>query len=192
MLRDLDTLAGVDAWHMWRSGGCMRGVALRIQPVDGRPWNTFTIRESRANGCKTELEKRLYAIAHRDGGWLMPAITAQAYTDKTTGAPLRVAVCKTEPLYGFVADNMPEPKTFGDMSAPVWRKRVYDGNTLLAVKWSTLINAGVAVRVWPANTTENASCQSSAQQRGTDNAARLPDKSDGQLMFPWDESPEGR
>jgi hypothetical protein len=69
----LDALAGIDVWHIDKIKG-IRGIALRIQT--GKYWKTFTVRNKRESGAKTEYEKRKYAIEH---GYLYPYLTVQAY-----------------------------------------------------------------------------------------------------------------
>jgi hypothetical protein len=59
LLRDFDTLAGIDAWHI-EDDGIVRGIASRVQ-VGDNDWRTFTVRSRRANGEKTEFEKRMKA-----------------------------------------------------------------------------------------------------------------------------------
>jgi len=90
--RDIDILAGIDAWHMLDSQGVMRGIASRVQ-WGPKNWRTFTIRKSRPTGATTELAKRLYALDHLDQGWLFPSLTIQAYvTEKREGRLLGAAI----------------------------------------------------------------------------------------------------
>lgn len=88
----LDTLSGIDVWHIDRVRG-IRGVALRIQTIIGtyKPYNTFTVRNKRNSGAKTEYEKRKFAI---ENGYLYPYITVQAYVNEHKQL-LSFAVAKT-------------------------------------------------------------------------------------------------
>ena len=66
MAKLLDTLAGIDVWYINRLNG-MRGIASRIQT--GVNYKTFTVRNKRKSGAKTEYEKRKIAI---EKGYLYP------------------------------------------------------------------------------------------------------------------------
>lgn len=67
----LDYNAGFDILHISSLG--VRAIASRIQVGD---YNTFTIRNKRESGTKTEFEKRKYAIQN---DYLYPNLTLQAY-----------------------------------------------------------------------------------------------------------------
>lgn len=73
-LRMLDMAAGVDFLHLSRSG-CVRGIASRMQCGD-RNWATFTVRENRASGARTELAKRNSSLVKNA---ISPELTVQAY-----------------------------------------------------------------------------------------------------------------
>ena len=91
--RDLDTLAGIDAYQRRTDKG-MRGIASRVQMDPGGAWNTFTVRLRRDSGATTEYEKRLSAV--RDcGGWLYAHLTVQAYLSPDGGTLLSAAVVRT-------------------------------------------------------------------------------------------------
>ena len=98
MAKDLDILAGIDAWHI---DGAVRGIASRIQY--GIPYNTFTVRMKRSSGIETEYAKRLQAI-ESDNGWLYPHITVQAYIDHDI--LLSAAACRTADLIRYIRDNL--------------------------------------------------------------------------------------
>lgn len=87
MARLLDTLAGIDFWNVQEGEG-IRGIATRIQR--GKSWRTFTVRNQRMSGARTEYEKRKQAI---EEGLLYPELTLQAYVDN--GKLLSYAVAKT-------------------------------------------------------------------------------------------------
>lgn len=137
--RRLDMLAGIDAWQVVSSRGAMRGIASRIQ-YGGCGWASFTIRRSRGTGARTELEKRLSAHRNRREGWLLPALTVQAYlSNRTDGQVLCVGVVYTADLYDFI-----ESGTAGK-DWTVQRNPV-DGNTFAVVWWDDLSRAGYTIR----------------------------------------------
>lgn len=138
---DLDVLAGIDGFQMVRESGRMRGIASRIQSMEkaktNRPYNSFTLRLERASGTKTEVEKRLEAIAGKDRGWLFPHLTVQAYVSAWDGDLLSAAVVKTEDLFAYLKVWRHEVKT---QYAP-------DGNKFLACYWSCMRRRGVRVAI---------------------------------------------
>ncbi len=105
--QDLDTLAGIDGFQMLDNLGVMRSIATRVQwmPVGYSPYRTFTIRTRRPNGARTEREKRLHAINHRDLGYLYPHITVQAYVRKDMDELLSVGIIRTIDLFACVRDH---------------------------------------------------------------------------------------
>lgn len=136
----MDLLAGIDGLQILPNRMGIRGIASRIQWGD-QDWGTFTIRETRGTGAKTELEKRLYAITHPDEGIMLPHLTVQAYiTQRRTGRLLSAAIAHTKELIPY-ADSVFKAKGKG-----VWRKPVEqdDGTTnyFLAVRWSEYKKAG--------------------------------------------------
>jgi hypothetical protein len=137
--RDLDVLAGIDAWQLLRSDRCMRGIASRVQWTDGKCWRTFTIRYSRMTGATTEWEKRWAAI--RDG-FLYPALTIHSYLSSDKSRLLAAGVVRTRELFEFV-----EARRRDDAWLQAHLRRVYDGNRLLWVSWDELAAAGVELRV---------------------------------------------
>lgn len=158
--KDLDVLAGVDAWQVVRPSG-MRPLASRVQAGWGRI-NTFTIRYSLRSGARTEIDKRIDAI--RDG-YLYPAITVQAYLDCPRKPSelfigwdgcrcpswldhplLSAAHIDTVALYEF-ADTW--RRRYGD-AEDLWRDRdggrvkdVTGGNRMLVIRWNALADAVV-------------------------------------------------
>lgn len=100
--KDLDTLAGIDAWQIHRESGQIYGVGSRVQPVTrgippgALPYNTFTIRLERHNGYETEYSKRLHAI---ERGALYPAITIHGYYCASQRTLLSSMSCKTRELF---------------------------------------------------------------------------------------------
>ncbi len=119
--KELDTLAGVDAWQMIDQDGRMRGIASRVQwiPCWPPPWSlghntgSFTIRTERPNGSTTEFEKRWTALNDPDRGWLMPHLTIQGYCTppKREGMLLGVSVIKTSDLINYAADVWARTRT---------------------------------------------------------------------------------
>lgn len=105
--QDLDMLAGIDGFQMLDKQGVMRSIATRVQwiPPQRSAYRTFTIRKSRPNGAKTEREKRLDAIEHRDLGCLYPHLTIQAYVRKSTEELLSVGIIRTIDLFACVRDH---------------------------------------------------------------------------------------
>lgn len=136
--RDLDVLAGIDAWQMVDQQGVMRGVASRIQWGD-KSWDTFTLRKDRPNGARTEVEKRMAAYTRPDEGWLMPTITVQAYIAKPrrTGRLIRAGVCYTRDLLEFTLTH-PCPKP---------RVNPEDGVLFDWYRWSQMKQAGYRVGI---------------------------------------------
>ena len=102
--KQLDTLAGIDAWNVHPARGHIFGLASRAQPspcplsIPSFPANTFTIRMQRDTGSLTEYAKRIDAIS---AGALFPTWTVHGYYFKKKGAYrfLSAMACKTLPLY---------------------------------------------------------------------------------------------
>ena len=122
----------------------MRGLASRVQPTD-RPWNTFSIRYSRRNGSETEYAKRMQAIRERERGWLLPALTVQAYVTKDRAQLLSACVVGTVSLFEFLQEQMTHA---GDCCVEL-KTTGSDGARFLAVKWSALRAAGIKILTWP-------------------------------------------
>jgi hypothetical protein len=111
----LDTLAGIDAYQYWDRG--IRGIAARVQQGNFR---TFTVRENRPSGAKTELEKRLFALHNKNKGCITSYWTLQAYMTKGYGRLLSVGLAKTEEFYRYIEQR----ETSGH---PFKRKNASDG-----------------------------------------------------------------
>ena len=130
MAKLLDTLAGIDVWYINKLNG-MRGIASRIQT--GVNYRTFTIRNKRQSGAKTEYEKRKIAI---EKGYLYPYLTVQAYVSDSDEL-LSFAVAKTEDIIdaidnGLCYKNHTGPKQIGQAEFYV-------------VKWDVMKNAGYQI-----------------------------------------------
>jgi len=94
----LDQCSGIDIIRKNEKG--LQGVAVRVQ--FGHNYNTFTIREKRHTGNKTELEKRIEQI---EGGYFYPAYTIQAYFNSRMDLNLKsIAIIDTKDLYKFIID----------------------------------------------------------------------------------------
>lgn len=134
LVRDFDTLAGIDAWHMHDAVGAMRSIASRVQW--GRNWRTFTIRVSRPTGGKTEFAKRLFALDNPDQGWLFPVLTIQAYVAEPAGQGrlLGAAIVRTRELFEFARQH---PRTH--------RHAGNGGEGFLHYRWAELRQAGIQV-----------------------------------------------
>jgi hypothetical protein len=121
VLMKLDNLCGIDYIRENKHG--MQGIAARVQW--GNAWNTFTIREKRHTGTKTEYEKRLYQI---NNGFFYPYFTLQAYFDnRKDNNLLSIGVIKTLDLYEFIEYN-PEK---------IFRRR--SDNEFIYVKWEDIV-----------------------------------------------------
>ena len=106
--KEIDTLAGIDAWHILDNEMGMRGIASRVQwkrkegiyahGFGKIGYCTFTIRWETANGGKTEIHKRSYAIMSEPGEVLYPMWTVQAYLTEPEGEYLSGAIIHTEEL----------------------------------------------------------------------------------------------
>lgn len=140
--RHLDQLAGIDAWQLVAGEG-MRGIASRVQPGH---WDTFTIRYERDTGNKTEWEKRCYALDNPASGWLLPALTIQAYVND--GVLNSVAVVRTADLFAYAREHL------AAKDRQVWIKGnrpdvVGDSNTFVVVPWSNLRRSKIRLCVRP-------------------------------------------
>lgn len=112
--QQLDMLAGIDAWQIHADGIC--GIASRVQagkaaidPKTGRPWKTFTVRERKTSGARTEYAKRKDAI--ETGRWLYPILTVQAYvTDWNHPEILSVGMAKTTDIIACIDKDLADLK----------------------------------------------------------------------------------
>lgn len=100
--RMLDLTCGTDYFQVYNDRGLVWGIASRMQEVDSRPFNTFTVRKARESGAKTEYEKRKDAIKR---GGVYPFLTMQGYVDKQTENLLSLAIAKTTDIMEFVENG---------------------------------------------------------------------------------------
>jgi hypothetical protein len=142
----LDVLGGIDYWHVMGNGIGVRGVASRVQWVD-RAWDTFTIRERRPGGAKTELSKRLECSGVADGR-LYPYLTVQAYLTKPrrSGELIQAHVTTTDSIIAFVMENY-ERVTRSSHGIGVWRQtNTDDGVEFLCVSATKMRGRGLHVK----------------------------------------------
>lgn len=131
-VKELDMLAGIDAWQIMPDNKGMRGIAQRAQKnID---FKTFTIRYSIGYGCNyTEYQKRYDAINSTDG-LLYPHYTIQAYytttCDDIPDRLLSVAAIKTRDLIAYVDNHK-------DSISKLTNKQ--DGSVFIVVKWDDLL-----------------------------------------------------
>jgi len=126
-LKAFDIYSGVDL--IVKKNGHLFGVASRMQPMQS--FDTFTIREKRHTGAKTELEKRKEAIKV---GAIYPKWTMQGYYNKPNSIT-SLAICKTIDLYSFIDKH------------PDLVKRNFSDNAFLIVPWAAMKANGYNVKV---------------------------------------------
>lgn len=87
---EMDRQAGIDFYHQ-TPGGALRGVACRVQIGN---YQTFTVRQSRRSGAKTEYAKLSEAI---QSGSIYPYWSVQGYVteESNDGELSSFAVCRT-------------------------------------------------------------------------------------------------
>lgn len=111
--RQLDTLAGIDAWQIIDDAG-IRGICSRVQwmpkKADGTYdfYKTFTVRKRRTNGVSTEWEKRTLALANKEAGFIRPALIVHAYVQmpRRMGELIYVCMCRADDLFSLAKDEM--------------------------------------------------------------------------------------
>lgn len=130
----IDRYAGVDAWLIRHEQGTVYTIASRVQFVAERAWPSFTIREERYTGSRTELEKRLVAVKE---GAIYPSFTVQAYVLHNPPTLLKAFTVATLPLYEHILGH------WGDLEQ---RVNPDDGN-LFRVVWVKDLRAA-RVAVW--------------------------------------------
>lgn len=148
--KELDMLAGIDAWQI-KGNDLIRGIGSRVQWIrdGGKRWDTFSVRRSRISGVKTEYEKRLYAIEHPHAGWLLPALTVQAYLRDTTRELLSVAAIFTPDLIQHIHKGV-EGIDYGVRPNADGRSDFY------YVDWHILEARGMPIRMYAIDSQERA------------------------------------
>jgi len=139
--RHLDITAGIDALQV--VDGMVRGLATRVQY--GSPWASFTLRQKRTSGARTEIAKRLDAIRYRDDGYIIPAYHVQAYiSSKTDGQLLHVCAARTVDIL--------ESYMCGTEGIDYTRRvNKSDDTIFVAIWWPRMIERGYTVYHWTAN-----------------------------------------
>lgn len=99
----MDVKCGIDYVILYEDIDLCYGIAARVQKE--RNWKTFTIRESRKSGAKTEREKRELAIKHNG---IYPKLTIQSYVQD--GEVLGVAIMSTKDLFNYIKMDSPYMK----------------------------------------------------------------------------------
>ncbi len=112
--------------------------AIRVQ--EGRSYDTFTVRSSRAGGAETELQKR------SAGEGLGPAMTIQIYVGSNE---IVVGIVRTRNLFDYIeryTNQLAIEK--GKPNSIIWEKINADGmSSFIVVPWSGLKNYGVTVNI---------------------------------------------
>lgn len=169
--KQLDTLAGIDAWQVV-SGEGIRGISSRIQwprrvdayarmcgprwpaqmSEDGDQWwESFTIRKSRSNGATTEWEKRIRALDDVASGFIRPSLIVHAYIQRPrrTGDLLYVCMCRADDLFRLASDDM-RGDGKPDEGDRAWylQTNPQDGNEFAVFPIVWLKRLGVYVRDW--------------------------------------------
>lgn len=149
--KELDVLAGIDAWHIIKKRNCVRALASRVQWTN-RPYDTFTIRYKRDSGTITEYTKRLDAFLNKDKGYLYPHVTIQAYvsTPRRNGLFLSAGACQTERMFSLIEDNILGHRGMVprfEKTGYQWGTRRTDNATFIVASWDWLAKNGVQVVV---------------------------------------------
>lgn len=132
-VKELDYLAGIDAWQIMPDKKGMRGIAQRAQK--NANYKSFTLRYKTGFGSfDTEYHKRLHAI-NSDRGMLYPHVTMQAYYDST--GLLSCGAIRTRDLLNYVENNLG--------NTCMIRTNKDDGAQFVTVFWKDLTSDGVEV-----------------------------------------------
>lgn len=112
LVRSLDCLCGIDAWHLDGLMG-MRGIASRVQWNQvreggrvSRAYRSFTVRYARQSGMETEWAKMQRLHALRSDGWVSAHFRIQAYLDKPGGALLCAFAAKQSDIAALCRDEL--------------------------------------------------------------------------------------
>jgi hypothetical protein len=133
--KQLDMKGGIDAWQVIENQMGLRGIASRVQW--GHNFDTFTVRYLLPSGCKTEYDKRMYAIQNPEIGLVYPFLTIQAYLTDKKGSFTSAAIIKTKELYQSMIDH-----------PAIWKDRTAaGGNVFKYVDWEALTIAGYGIIV---------------------------------------------
>jgi len=143
--KQLDVLAGIDAWEIKPQG--LVGIASRVQwrPAKDNnysnsqyPYNTINIRKQTKGGGLTELAKRTIALT--SGGELIyPFWTCHAYLEQPTSGPvLSVGLIKTQDIIEAISLGFGFDK-----------KNPEDGNIFRCVPFLILHSQGYHIYTYP-------------------------------------------
>jgi len=100
----LDMGAGIDVVQAMPDGH-MRAIASRVQPIEGKCWDTFTMRRERANGVETERVKRFREA--RNGSYMTPGLMMHAYINGDQLVNVGIAKTKSVLLAMETKNNKP-------------------------------------------------------------------------------------
>jgi hypothetical protein len=131
-----DATSGIDAWQ-YRDGLGMWGIASRVQPI-GRDYASFTVRESRRSGARTEFEK-LWDSVNADDGRVAPYWFVQAYMDSQSTTLLSVGVARMRSVLEFIRMDCDDQD----------KRRCHDGSSSFWVaRWDRMMRRGFDVKVY--------------------------------------------
>ena len=129
-----DMVCGFD-WFVDTQYG-MKGIAIRCQQSTLNKDETFTLRHSRPNLSKTEVQKRIEAIEHN---CIYPQYTIHAYlVDRWDSELDYIGIVDTKDMYMAVRD-----KKVSYNYLPANK----DGTVGAYVKWQSLLDIGIAVQI---------------------------------------------
>jgi hypothetical protein len=135
---DLDVHQGID--YLYRDAhGVERGIASRVQRVS-RAWRTFTLRQERPTGAKTEVEKRTAAMQRG-----APHLNTHAYVSEDGLRLLLLAAVSSEDLFGLLT----EPYTRCTPGAPYLKTNPDDGVVFLVVPFDWLKERDARLAILP-------------------------------------------
>lgn len=137
--KHLDMSCGIDYVVVSIDGSLTRGIGCRVQE-DKYPvkYRTFTIRNKRDSGSKTEFEKRKNAI--KSGG-LYPFYTAHIYVDEKHDRIDRMAIAKTEDIIWYCETQNPPKNHTGE--SQIGQAEFY------TVGWDDFRRAGKQIIIYP-------------------------------------------
>lgn len=137
LLKTLDIYAGMD--YVVSSNNGLRGLSSRVQNDNQfkEKYKTFTIREVRESGARTELEKLVTA---RSNNLICPYWILQAYTSGDEKLN-RFAVAKWDDILTLIAERISYQQITGKDQIGQARFQV--------VNWYDLIRLGLYIYIYP-------------------------------------------
>jgi len=134
--RLFDSTSGIDAWQ-YRDGVGMWGIASRVQPI-GRDYSSFTVRDRRRSGARTEFEK-LWEAVNADDGRVAPYWFVQAYMNTESTSLLSVGVARMRSVLEFIRIDCDEQD----------KRTCHDGSSSFFVaRWDRMMSLGFDVQVY--------------------------------------------